>query len=58
MYRETTMRCTIIPVAIGATEATVAVTKRLEKNLETIPGKHSTDSQQNTAVLLTSHITR
>jgi hypothetical protein len=41
MYRETTMRCTIIPVAIGATEATVAATKALKKNLETIPGKHS-----------------
>ena len=42
-----------IPVAIGATEI---VTKGLKKNLQAIPGKHSTDSLQNTAVLGTSRV--
>jgi hypothetical protein len=32
------------------------VTKSLRKNLEAIPGKHSTDSLQKTAILGTSHI--
>jgi hypothetical protein len=41
----------IIPVIIGATRI---VTKGLKKNLETIPGKHSVDSLENTAVLGTS----
>jgi hypothetical protein len=49
------MNCMIIPVIIGATGI---VTKGLKKNLEAIPGKHSTDSVQNTAVLGTSHIIR
>jgi len=46
---------TIMPVTIGATEI---VTRSLRKNLETVPGKHSIDSLQNTAVLGTAHIIR
>jgi hypothetical protein len=46
---------TIIPVIIGATGI---VTKSLRENLEAIPGKHSIDSLQQTAVLGTSHIIR
>ena len=34
------------------------VTRSLKKNLETIPGKHSIDSLQKTAILGTSHIIR
>jgi hypothetical protein len=47
------MKCMIIPVIIGATGI---VTKGLKKNLEAIPGKHSKDSLQKTAILGTSHI--
>jgi hypothetical protein len=47
------LKCTIIPVIIGATGI---VTNNLRKNLEAVPGKHSTDSLQKTAVLGTSHI--
>jgi hypothetical protein len=39
-------------------EATEIVTKGLKKYLEPIPGKHSIDSLQKTAVLGTSHIIR
>ena len=46
------LKCTIVPVIIGATGI---VTRILRKNLETIPGKHSIDSLQKTAVLGTSH---
>jgi hypothetical protein len=49
------LKCTIIPVIIGATGI---VTKRLRKNLEAIRGKHSIDSLQKTAILGTSHIIR
>ena len=42
------LKCTIVPVIIGATGI---VTRSLKKNLETIPGKHSIDSLQKTAVL-------
>ena len=49
------MKCTIVPVIIGATGI---VTRSLKKNLETIPGKHSIDSLQKTAILGTSHIMR
>jgi hypothetical protein len=49
------MKCVIIPVIIGATGI---VTEGLKTNLEAIPGKHSTDSLQKTAVLGTSHIIR
>jgi hypothetical protein len=40
-------------VVIGATRI---VPRGLRKNLEAIPGKHSTDSLQKTAILGTSHI--
>ena len=49
------LKCTIVPVIIGATGI---VTRSLRKNLETLPGKHSIDSLQNTAILETSHIIR
>jgi hypothetical protein len=49
------MKCMIIPVIIGATRI---VTKGLKNNLEAIPGKHSIDSLQKTAVLGTSYIIR
>jgi hypothetical protein len=44
-----------IPVIIGATGI---VTRSLRKNLEAVPGKHSIDSLQKTAILGTSHIIR
>jgi hypothetical protein len=53
-YRDTT-KYTIIPVIIGATRI---VTGSLRKNLGDIPGKHSIDSLQKTAVLGTPHIIR
>ena len=43
----------IISVIIGATGI---VTGSLRKNLEAVPGKHSIDSLQKTAILGTSHI--
>ena len=46
---------TIVLVIIGATGI---VTRSLRKNLETVPGKHSIDSLQKTAILGTSHIIR
>jgi len=49
------LKCTSIPVI---TEATGIVTRSLTKNLEAVPGKHSTDSLQKTAIVGTSHITR
>jgi hypothetical protein len=49
------LKCTIIPVVIGANGT---VTKGLRKNLEAIPGKHSIDSLQKTAILGTSNIIR
>jgi len=49
------LKCTIVPVIIGATGT---VTRSLKKNLETIPGKHSIDSLQTTAILGISHIIR
>jgi hypothetical protein len=45
--------CVIMPVVIGATGI---VTRDLRKNSEAIPGKHSIDSLQKTAILGTSHI--
>jgi hypothetical protein len=45
----------IIPVIIGATGV---VTRSLRKNLEAVPGKHSIDLLQKTAILVTSHIIR
>ena len=47
------LKCMTVPVITGATGI---VTRSLRKNLETVPGKHSTDSLQKTAVLGTSHI--
>jgi hypothetical protein len=49
------LKCTIIPVTIGATGR---LTKSLRKNLEAIPGKHSIDSLQKTTLFGTSHIIR
>jgi hypothetical protein len=49
------LKCTIIPVIIRATEI---VTRSLRKILEDIPGKHSIDSIQKTAIIGTSHIIR
>jgi len=42
-----------MPVIIEATEI---VRRSLRNNLETVPGKHSIDSLQKTAILGTSHI--
>jgi adenylate cyclase len=55
MQRMWNLKCTIVPVTIGATGI---VTRSLKKNFETIPGKHSIDSLQKTAILGTSHIIR
>ena len=49
------LKCTIMPVIIGATGI---VTRSLRKNLEAVPGKHSVDSLQKTAILGTTHIIR
>jgi len=49
------LKCRIVPVIIGATGI---VTKNLTKNLEAVPGKHSTDSLQKPAILGTAHIIR
>ena len=54
MYREIqrmwNMKCVIIPVVTGDTGI---VTKVLKDNFEATPGKHSIDSLQETAVLVT-----
>ena len=59
VYREIqrmwNLKCTIVPVIIGATGI---VTRSVRKNLEAVPGKHSIDSLQKTAILGTSHIIR
>jgi len=47
------IKCGIIPVKIGATGI---VTRSLRKHFEAVPGKHSIDSLQKTAILGTSHI--
>ena len=49
------LKCTIIPIIIGATGI---VMRRLRKNLEAVPVKHSIDSLQKTAILGTSQIIR
>jgi len=49
------MKCEIVLVITGATGI---LTRGLEKSLEAIPGKYSTDSLHQTAVLGTSHIIR
>ena len=48
------LKCTIIPIIIGATGI---VTRSLRKNLDSVPGKHSIDSLQKTAILGTTHNT-
>ena len=49
------LKCTIIPVIIGVTGI---VTKSLMKNLDAVPGRHSIDSLQKTAIFGTSHTIR
>ena len=49
------LKYTIIPAIIGATGI---VTRSLRKDVEAVPGKHSIDSVQKTAMLGTSHIIR
>ena len=49
------LKCAIIPAIIGATGI---VTRSLKKNLDAVPGRHSIDSPQKTAILGTSHIIR
>jgi len=49
------LKSTILPVITGAIGI---VTRILRKNLETVPGKHSIDSLQKTAILGTLHITQ
>jgi len=49
------LKCTIVKVITGATGI---VTRSLRKNLEAVPGKHSIESPQRTAILGTSHIIR
>ena len=49
------LKCTILPVIIGATGI---VMRSLRKNLEAVPGKHSIDLLQKTAILGTSNIIR
>jgi len=55
IQRMRNLKCTIVPVITGATGI---VTRNLRKNLEAVPGKHSIDSLQQTAILGTSHIIR
>ena len=55
IQRMCNLKCTILPVIIGATGV---VTKNLRKNLEALPVKHLIDSLQKTAILGTSHIIR
>ena len=55
MQRMWNLKCTVVPVIIGATGI---VTRSLKKNLGTVPGKHSVDSLQKTAILGTSQIIR
>ena len=49
------LKYTIIRIIIGATGI---VMRSLRKNLDVVPGKHSIDSLQKTAILGTSHIIR
>jgi hypothetical protein len=49
------MKCFVIPVIIGATGI---ISKSLQKYLEAIPGQHSIDSLQKTAILGITHIIR
>jgi hypothetical protein len=58
VYREKLMWNMKFMIQLVIIRASGIVTKGLKKDLETIPGKHSIDSIQNTAVLGTSHIIR
>ena len=49
------LKCTVVPVITGVIEI---VTRSLRKHLEAVPGKHSIDSLQKTAILGTAHIIR
>jgi hypothetical protein len=49
------MKCMVITVITGATGR---VTEGLKRYLKSVPGKHSIDSLQKTAVLGTSHVIR
>ena len=49
------VKCTIVLVKIGTTGI---LTRSLKINLEILPGKHSIDPLQKTAILGTSHIIR
>jgi len=53
-YRIMMMMIIIIMIMI----TTGVVTRNLRKNLEAVPGKHSIDSLQKTAILGTSHTIR
>jgi len=55
MQRMWNLKCTIVPVTIGTIGI---VTRNLRKILEDLPGKHSIDSLQKTAILGTSHTIR
>jgi hypothetical protein len=55
IQRMWTMKCFVVPVII---EATGIVSKSLQKYLETIPGQHSVDYLQKTAILGSLHIIR
>jgi len=54
IQRMRNLKCTIIPI-IGATGI---VMRSVRTNLEAVPGKHSIDSLQKTAILGTSHTIR
>jgi hypothetical protein len=54
IQRMCNMKSFVIPVIIGV----MGIARKSLKNLETIPGQHSTDSLQKTAILETSHIIR
>jgi len=57
MYRDTTnVEPEMYGYTCSNTGATGIVTRSLRKKLETVPGKHSIDSLQKTAILGTSHI--
>jgi hypothetical protein len=57
IQRTWNMKCSVIPVVIGAT-GTVTRGLRIYMYLEEIPGKHAIDSLQKTAILGTSHLLR
>ena len=53
MYRDT---ANVEPEMYDHTSNNWDSNEKLKKNLETVPGKHSIDSLQKTAILGTSHI--